>query len=148
MIAFYRKLCSFWNLSFRTKKLFFKAVYISALVKTTLVFLPFKVVLSWLGKQNTESDRESHPGSEYIRVEIKRALALCGMYTFWKTECYTLALTGKLILKSYKLPSTLYIGFRKNEKGIFEGHAWLRSYDTILIGGIVNGDFKVLSFFT
>ena len=148
MIAFYQKLCTFWNISPRIKKLFFKAVFISAIVKITLVFLPFKVVLKWLGRQNEESDKVSNHDSECIRAEVQRALALCERYNFWKTECYTLALTGKLLLKDYKLPSTLYIGFHKSENGIFEGHAWLRSYDTVLVGGINSDQFKVQSFFT
>ena len=147
-MEFYRKLYTFWNLSFRIKKLFFKAVFVSAIVKFTLVFLPFKIVLKWLGKKNIESPKDIHPDSEFIRSEIKRALALCDRHTFWKTECYTLALTGKIILKIYNISSTLYIGFCKNEKGIFEGHAWLRSYDTILVGGIESDKFKVQSFFT
>ena len=148
MRAFYRKLSTFWQLSRRTKKLFFKAVLISVVVKITLVFLPFKIVLKWLGKLNEESAAEAHPDSSEIRTELKRALAMCEKYTFWKTECYTVAITGKLILKGYNLPSTLYIGFNKNEGRVYKGHAWLRSYDMILTGGNSINQFKVQSFFT
>lgn len=148
MVIFQSKLSTFWHLPSRTKELFLKAVIISAIVKITLVFLPFKIVLKWLGKQNVESETSSDPNSEDLRAEVRRALSLCERYTFWKTECYTLSLTGKLLLKRYNLPSTLYIGFRKSEKGIYKGHAWLRSYDTVLIGRIESGEFKVQSFFT
>ncbi len=147
-MIFHSKFSTFWQLSTLTKKLFFKAVIISAIVKITLVFFPFKIVLKWLGKQNVESDTAPNSNSAYLRAELKRALTLCERYTFWKTECYTMALTGKLILKSCNLPSTLYIGFRKGEKGTFEGHAWLRSYDTILVGGIESAEFKVQYFFS
>ena len=144
----FRKLNTFWKLSHRTKILFFKAVFISAFVKFALVFLPFRVVLKWLGRINSESDLIINQEFEDIRNDIKRALALCERYTFWKTECYTLALTGKLLLKNYRIPSTLYIGFRKSEIGKYEGHAWLRSYDTVIAGEVISYQFEVQSFFT
>ena len=128
--------------------LFFKAVFISAFVKFALVFLPFRVVLKWLGRVNSECELSIDQEFANIRSEVKRALAMCERYTFWKTECYTLALTGKLLLKSHRIPSTLYIGFRKGDLGEYEGHAWLRSYDTIIVGISDFEKFYIQSFFS
>ena len=110
--------------------------------------MPFKLVLKWLGKINTESDNYAHLQSLIIRKEIKTAVTLCDKYVFWKTECYTQALTGKLLLKKYHLPSTIYIGFYKDEQGSYKGHAWLRSYDMIVTGNKEINKFIVQSFFT
>jgi hypothetical protein len=147
-VSIYKKLKTFSSLSGRIKWLLFKAIIISAIVKITLVFRPFKKVLNWLGKINIESDKTSNPESIIIRTDIKTTMMLCNKYTFWKTECYTQALTCKLLLKKYNLPSTLYIGFYKDEVGNYKGHAWLRSYDMILVGGSELDMFTVQSFFT
>ena len=143
-----KKLKTFFSLSFNTKWLLCKAIILSLIVKIVLVLFPFKLVLNWLGKINVESEKKADPLSEIIRTEIKTALALCNRYTFWKTECYTLSLTGKLLLKRYSLPSTIYIGFYKNEDGTYKGHAWLRSYDMIMAGDKEIDKFTVQSFFT
>jgi hypothetical protein len=128
--------------------LLFKAIFISAIVKITLSFLPFKYVLKWLGKINVESEVASHIQSVSIRKDIQIAIAICGRYVFWKTECYTQALTAKLLLNQYHLPSTVYIGFYKDEAGEYKGHAWLRSYDIIITGGKKIDKYIVQSFFT
>lgn len=143
-----KKLKTFFSLSFNTKWLLCKAIILSLIVKIVLVLFPFKIVLNWLGKINVEGEKKADPVSEIIRTEMKTALALCNRYTLWKTECYTLALTGKLLLKQYNLPSTIYIGFYKNEGGTYKGHAWLRSYDIIMTGDKEIEKFTVQSFFT
>ncbi len=143
-----RKLKTFFTISGRIKWLLFKAVFISAIVRITLYFLPFKIILNWLGNINIESDNSPHSQSLHKRKEIKTAIAVCDKYVFWKTGCYTQAVTCKLLLKQNNLPSTVYIGFYKDEQGKYIGHAWLRSYDTILTGNGEIDRFTVQSFFT
>jgi hypothetical protein len=70
------------------------------------------------------------------------------MYTLWKTECYTRALTAKIILNRHGLPGTIYIGFRKDASGRYFGHAWLRSYDRVITGGEEMHEFNVHSCYT
>jgi hypothetical protein len=147
-VPLFKKLKTFLSLSARVKWLLLKAIIISGIVKVTLVFRPFKKVLKWLGKPNIESENISHPESVLTRTEIKTAIGLCNRYTFWKTECYTQALTCKLLLKQYNLPSTIYIGFNKDEADNYKGHAWLRCYDMILTGGSEMDKYTVQSFFT
>lgn len=144
----FKKLKTFTSLSSRVKWLLLKAIIISGIVKITLVFRPFNKVLNWLGKINMESDISPHPESLILRTDVKTAIGLCDKYTLWKTECYTRALTCKLLLKHFNLPSTIYIGFYKDEKGNYNGHAWLRSYDMILTGASEKDKFVVQSYFS
>ncbi len=143
-----KKFKTFLALSGTTKWLICKAVVISAFVKFALSFLPFKVVLKWLGKINVESDENSNPDSIETRTNIKTAIEICKRYTFWKNKCFTLAVTCKLLLTKYNLPSTVYIGFYKDEAGKYKGHAWLRSYDMILTGDNEINKFTIQSFFS
>jgi hypothetical protein len=143
-----KKLKTFISLSGRVKWLLIKAIFISAIVKITLLFRPFIKVLNWLGKINIESVYTAHPKSLQIRADVKTAIFLCNKYTFWKTECYTQALTAKLLLRKFHLPSTIYIGFYKDENGKYNGHAWLRSYDMIISGGQEMSKFSIQSYFS
>ena len=133
MSSFAAKRKTFQNLSPRVKKLLVKALFISAGVKFTLVFLPFKKVLGWLGKVGVETRTDPDPISLQLRKDIKTAICLCDKYSFWKTECYTRALTCRILLKENNIPSTIYIGFYRYA-GHYKGHAWLRSYDMIITG--------------
>ena len=109
---------------------------------------PFKNVLKWLGEINVESDSQPDPGSLIVRKEIKTVMEICNKYAIWKTGCYSQAITGKLLLKRYKLPSTIYIGFYKDSGSNYKGHAWIRSYDLILTGEKDKDMFQIQSFFS
>lgn len=144
-----RKAHTFFRLPADIKWLFFKALALSALVRFTLSFMSFKKVLSWLGLANHEALSPIDPQADQHCRKVARALVLCQRYTPWKTECYTLALTGKLLLHQKKIPSTLYIGFKKNNAGKFEGHAWLKVSQYTISGKLPDLDhFTVHSYFS
>ena len=130
----FRKIKTFAGLPPAVKLLFAEALFTSALVKLTLKFFPFKKVLNWLGNVQQQSGYEANSETLLIRNQVKRALVLCDRYALWPTECYTLSLTGKLLLKKRNISSTLYIGFCKENDSKIKGHAWLRANDTFISG--------------
>ncbi|MGL6267877.1 MAG: lasso peptide biosynthesis B2 protein [Chitinophagaceae bacterium] len=144
----HKKISSFVSIHSQVKLLFFKAYILSAFVKFSLIFLPFKVVLNRQGKINSETPDTTDNFSVAYRKDLKSAMRLCEKYTFWKTECYTLALTAKILLNRNDIPGTIYIGFKKEEDGKYEGHAWLRSYDMIITGGEKMDNYLVHSFYS
>ncbi|MEO8884661.1 MAG: lasso peptide biosynthesis B2 protein [Mucilaginibacter sp.] len=130
------------------RMLFFEALVTSAYVRFTLSFLPFKKVMSWLGKTNVRPEVELTPDQIAQIKKTYHILKLCDKYALWKTECYTLALTGKILLRRRNIPSTLYIGFKKNE-GKYEGHAWLKTpNDNVITGNMDLTQFQVNAFFS
>lgn len=144
----FRKFKTLIQLPLEVKILFIKAIFISAYVKLIRTFLPFKKIKPYLGTPNKESDKHcSEEDVIYIR-RVQTALRLCNKYTPWKTECYTLALTGKILLSHKNILSTLYFGFRKNNTDVFEGHAWLRSGPVIITGKQNILSYSVQSYFT
>ncbi len=147
-MSLYSKLQSFSRTDREVKFLFIRAYFLSAIVKFTLVFLTFKKILKWQGDANIESPLHADQDSLKYRKSIQSAIRLCDKYTFWKTECYTQALTAKILLKRKRIPSTVYIGFLKNNEGTYEGHAWLRSYDMIITGAVEKNLFHVHSFYS
>ena len=142
-----RKFNSFRHYPLPVKFLFIEALFTSLWVKVTLKSLPFKRVMGWLGSVNTESEFNAQPDTLTIRKHVKTALQLCNRYALWPTECYTLSLTGKLLLRRRGVNSTIYIGFMKDE-GKYKGHAWLRANDTYLSGFREAGGFQVTMLFS
>ncbi len=123
------------------KLLFLEAVVTSAYVRFSLSFLPFKKVAGWLGKANITGVPENMPvaslepaASLEIVRKVQQAVRRCDRYTPWKTECYTQALTGKILLQRRYIPSTLYIGFKKDDQAKYKGHAWLKVEECFVTG--------------
>lgn len=143
-----RKIKTFSGLPLQTKILFAEAMFTSAWVKLTLKCFPFNRVLNWLGAINQESDDNPDDRTIVTRQRVKRALVLCSRYAPWPTECYTLSLTGKLLLKRRHISSTLYIGFNKDINGKYKGHAWLRANETYISGWREAAPFTVHAMFS
>lgn len=143
-----RKIKTFIALPLQTMLLFAEALITSAWVKLTLKFFPFYRVMNWLGAVNKESAIDIDTGTLLTRQRIKRALVLCNRYALWPTECYTLSLTGKLLLKRRNINSTLYIGFNKDDGGKYSGHAWLRANETYISGYSEANRFTVHAVFS
>lgn len=136
MSSLAHKAQTFVRLQGTTKSLFAEAVVTSAYVKFALLFLPFKKVAAWLGKP---VDVNVHPpyqedGLPLVK-EVKTAINLIDKYAPWPTECYTRALTAKIMLHRRKVQSVLFFGFRRNpETNRVEGHAWLNTSGTTVTG--------------
>lgn len=143
-----RRFRTFIQLPYDVKLLFFFAVLVSAVSRFALSFVPFKKIRPYLGTPGVESVVDSNIEHTAYLKKLKTALTLCKKYTPWKTECYTMALTGKIILNRKKLISTIYIGFRKDVTNEYEGHAWLRCGTIILTGNNNIASYQVQSFFT
>lgn len=147
MAVLLRKLKTFHRLPWSVLLIFFKALAISAFIKFMLVFLPFNKVLRYLGKVGSETSTNDNEASVVYVKKLKTAMKLCKKYTVWYTECYSLALTAKILLALKGAESTLYIGFRKDINNKYEGHAWLRSGSIIVTGNINLPSYQVQSFF-
>ncbi len=143
----YRKSRTFTSLPRPVKMLFFEALLTSAWVKASLAFFPFKRVLKWHGTINSESSDRADESTLLVRQQVKQALQICRTYAPWPTECYTISLTGKLLLKRREIASTLYIGFKK-EDNKYKGHAWLRANDTYISGFRESRGFRVSMVFS
>lgn len=147
MIAF-RKIRTAVQADPALRSLFWQAFWLSAIVKFTLVFLPFRKVLEWKGKMDVETPSGPDESSEGFRKTLQSAMRLCKRYAPWPTECYTQAITARILLRRKGLPGTVYIGFHRKSDGSFAGHAWLRSYDRVITGREEMDKFVVHSFYS
>lgn len=142
-----RKATSFASFSGREKALFFEAIVTAFYVKITLLLLPFTRVARWLGQPKLDAIDETTVEGANTAKKIKFALQLCERYTPWRLECYTLAVTGKILLNRRKEKGILYFGFCKSSDGKLKGHAWLKRSGVIVSGGSNYLDFHIHSAF-
>lgn len=142
------KSLTFLRLSGKRKILFAEAFFTSLMVKITLVFLPFRIVVKWLGSSQSEIIESNVQTNTDVIKGIRFIIKMCDKNVPWKTECYTNALTAKIMLKRRKLISTLYFGFCKDNSGKLIGHAWLKSSGIIVSGFCDFSNFQVHSVFS
>lgn len=124
------------------------ALLISAWVKLITLTIPYRYRKSLQGQLHKEAScQELEKNAEKVR-QVKNLMLHFSHYSIWKTECYTLALTAKFLLKSMGIPSTLYIGMKKQSKEKIIGHAWLMINEEYIVGGEIAPNYNVISYFT
>ncbi|WP_322907495.1 lasso peptide biosynthesis B2 protein [Paenibacillus campi] len=96
--------------------------------------LPFARVSPSLGESMQETTYQSEREQHRQAVQIARALHLVSPHVWWETECLVMAFAARRMLNRRRLPSTLYLGMRRDERGRTAAHAWLRSGRFYLTG--------------
>lgn len=113
-----------------------RALIISGYVRFALSFLPHRIVKKMMGPVSDQVPSfikvDAGIAQKIRRVTI--AIARVKKVVPWNMECYTQALTAKILLQRYDISSLLLIGFRKDDAGTLQGHAWLK-YDDVYITG-------------
>ena len=117
-----------------TIKAYIYSFYYRFLIKKT----PMIKVYRKLGDKDKESPVEEP-------IEHQR---LARLYAFhvnritehlpWEEKCFVRALTLKKLLSEKKISCTIYLGVKKEEKGM-SAHAWLRSGLLYISGGMGKG---------
>jgi hypothetical protein len=130
--------------------LFVEAVLVSGAVRVVLNFLSGSVRLRWMGTSVDVGYQLPEPGSEQLQQlqAIKRALARCMRYVPWDAECYTQALTARILVRRRGIPLLLFVGFSASDGERLLGHAWtvcgsyiVTGYRTDLGRYTINGCF-------
>jgi hypothetical protein len=130
--------------------LLLEGIFISAWMRFMLSFLSGTYRLRWMGEPLTNQPPVVELFSRQLILisRIQLAVARVHRYVPWNTECYTQALTAKYLLQQRGIPSLLTIGFKKDESGEIQGHAWLTINEWVVTGMrhdlnsyVVNGRF-------
>ncbi len=74
-----------------------------------------------------------------VRIALLRGLK----YLPWKGKCLVQALSGKLLLRIFGMPGTIYLGVMKKD-GNMKAHAWLISGNTFISGKDVHSKYTVV----
>jgi hypothetical protein len=130
--------------------LFLEGIFVSAWMRFMLSFLSGTYRLRWMGVPVTNQPPVVELSLEQLVLisRVQLAVARVHRYVLWNTECYTQALTAKYLLQQRGISSLLTIGFKKDENGEVQGHAWLTINEWVVTGMrhdlnsfVVNGKF-------
>lgn len=86
-------------------------------------------------------------GDRQAALSVSQAIRTMSRHLPWECKCLAQAISGKRMLQRRHIPSTLYLGVSKQEGGLLNAHAWLRSGDMVILGGGALEGFAVVSTF-
>lgn len=139
-----RALSKFRALGWRDRLLLAEAVVWLALARVAL-FVPFRWLAPRLGEA-TESPIEDHAEGA-LGARVAWAVAAASRHTPWTTRCLAEAVAAKAMLRLRGVPTTLYLGTGKDERGEFSAHAWLRCGTSYVTGASSKDSYTVIAKF-
>jgi len=129
----WQKIKRFFSLSSR-QKLLIVAVGLLSLY-SYLLFKFFKY-LAMFGRIDRVTQSAKTIEMKLVN-DIRWAIRVIGKFAPWENVCRHQAYQAMIICKFFKIPYQIFVGFKKNDNGIIEGHAW-----TIVNGEIITGFCK------
>ena len=129
-----RKFRTFYRLSFRRK--FFLLLLIPLSLYSNVMLRFFKKKAKFGEKEKKLADNKLIDTA--LVKDMSFAIRVMSKYTPWENVCRHQAYQAMLLCRFYKIPYQIFVGFKKNNEGKIEGHAW-----TIVNGEIITGFCKV-----
>jgi Transglutaminase-like superfamily len=135
------RLASFLRLPPRERILLLQAGLTLALVKLTLLTLPFHTARQLVVRMER---RAPAGGSSPARDRIVYSVTIASHLVPGGLNCLVRAVAAELMLARAGYPSELKIGVARDASGKFGAHAWLESEGKILIGQFPVGQYEPL----
>jgi hypothetical protein len=135
-----KKLAKFLRLSTAEKFLLQRTLILVAAIRVALWILPFRVVQRFTFKAR----KTKH--SKYSVEQFIWAVRATSRYVP-RATCLTQAMTAQTLLLRAGYNPKVKIGVAKNDKKLFEAHAWLVLEGQVLIGGTEVERFTALTVF-
>ena len=123
-----------------------EAAILLVLIEAATRTLPFRWVIRLASPDGKDSTTQQPADKSSIR-RVRSAVTSAARHLPWKCHCLAQALTASLLLAQHRLPSTLFIGVRKDGEGIFESHAWLCCGQIHVTGAPEHLKFNVIATF-
>ncbi len=136
-----------FQLSDGDRWLVLEAAFWLGIARLAILILPFRWIAPFLGKHMAESPQSMEPNFGDFAERASWAVQTAGRHLPWECKCLTQAIAGKGMFKLRRIPSTLYLGLGKDGGEKLKAHAWLRSGDVIITGGVGMNLFTIVSSF-
>lgn len=85
------------------------------------------------GERNKTVDTPENIDMQLVK-DISVVIKVIAKYSPWTNVCRHQAYQAMILCRFYGIPYKIYVGFKKNEAGAIEGHAW-----TMVNGQFVTG---------
>jgi hypothetical protein len=129
-----RKFLTFYRLSFRRK--LFLLLLIPLSLYSTFMLIFFKKHAKF-GEKEKKLEVNKFVNIAVVK-DISYAIRVVSKFTPWENVCRHQAYQAMLLCRFYGIPYQIFVGFKKNNEGKIEGHAW-----TTVNGEIITGFCKV-----
>ncbi|MGG4340589.1 lasso peptide biosynthesis B2 protein [Paenibacillus lautus] len=146
-MSLYRKARRFMSYPVSTKLMFAEA-YLYLAWGRVFKLLPFQKVSPSLGEPMKETPYVGYTEQELSLVrQISRAVHTMSRVTWWESQCLVKAVAAMKMLERRGIPSTLYLGSGRDDKGMMVAHAWLRCGSYIVTGREGHERYAVVGIF-
>ncbi|MDJ0707495.1 MAG: lasso peptide biosynthesis B2 protein [Leptolyngbyaceae cyanobacterium MO_188.B28] len=118
--------------------------------RAIILILSFKrLVSSWGVHNSLPPTIPLLESAEEVRaLHIGRVVRLSARYTPWGSNCFTQAVTARLLLGLYRIPYALYFGLARDSSTCeLTAHAWVAAGRVRVTGGYGFGQFTVVGCF-
>lgn len=143
-----RKIRTFAILDWSIKLKFLEAYIYTGIYRILIIFVPFNKLRKRLGNVKEESPDEVDINSYRIARDIRWAVINASRYTPWESKCLIKALTAQRMMRGKGIPTTIYLGVKKNEKNEMVAHAWIRCGSYFITGGENRSGYAVVAKFS
>ncbi len=127
------------------KCLSIEALLLSGWYRLSILSLPMRITEKKFGIRGNESTKHiSEEQLLYAKRVASIANRICNQ-TKWQSKCLVRALVAQKLLTRKRIPTTLYLGVKK-ENGKLIAHAWLRAGQLYCTGGDGSGYTMVAKF--
>lgn len=147
-LRFKKRLRNFIKLSWRVKLLLLGSLCIMGIVRLAILTLPFRYLTKFMGRKMAESPSQLNPKLLSRAVTVGWAVNKLSNFTPWESKCLVRSFTAHIILKLFKIPSTLYFGMAKADSNQLLAHAWLRCGNLTITGAGERKRFKTVAHFS
>ncbi|MEX3618271.1 lasso peptide biosynthesis B2 protein [Paenibacillus glucanolyticus] len=146
-MSLYRKARRFMSYPLGMKMILAEAYFYLAWGRV-FKLLPFQRVAPSLGEHMKETPIHGFTKEELALVHnISRAVHTMSRLTWWESQCLVKAVAAMKMLERRGIPSTLYLGSGRDNKGLMAAHAWLRSGSYIVTGREGHEKYAVVGIF-
>jgi hypothetical protein len=115
--------------------------------KLLLLTVPFRWIAPRLGRTMAESPDLLTDAERLLVQRVGWAVQAVARHVPFGFVCLPQAMAAKWMLRRRKMPSTLYLGLRREKKACLTAHAWLRAGDKIITGRTAVMEHQVIATF-
>lgn len=134
LLQWRRRFTMIKRLSWKQLLLISVVFLLNACIRLAVLVIPFRLLSKVLGVKG-KSTPEDVPNSHVTTAaKIGWVAEAVGRHTPWTSKCLDRAITTQLLLRLFRVPSTLYLGVGKDDANHMIAHAWLRCGSQVVTG--------------
>ncbi len=134
-----KKFLIFLKFPFKRKLILFQSILFSYLI--------YFIYRFWPNLPKLKIDSTYRPGNfnPLLTYWIRNSIQISKKYHLFDLKCRHDAILAKWLLKKYRQPVQIYVGFKKNEQNKINGHAWVKSNQYFITGDCNQEEFVILN---